>query len=64
MNTQIIAALLAQLGFVTRITSNGVVVSLNRPIDMLEVEIALEQEFQEIPFQVSRISQNSILVQE
>jgi len=64
MNTPIIASILAQLGFVTRITSNGIIVSLNRPVSTLEVEYALDQEFDGITFQVSRISQNSILVQE
>lgn len=64
MHTQIIAALLSQLGFATRATSNGVIVSLNRLVNILEVETALAQEFEGIQFKVSRVSQNSILVQE
>lgn len=64
MNTQIIAAILSQLGFATRITSIGVIVSLNRRIDAPEVETALEQEFEEIGFNVSRISSNQVMVQE
>jgi len=64
MNTPIIASILSQLGFATHITSSGTIVSLNRPVSTLEVEYALDQEFEGIQFQVSRISQNSILVQE
>jgi hypothetical protein len=64
MHTPIIASILSQLGFVTRITSSGVIVSLSRPVSTLEVEYALTQEFEGIQFQVSRIGQNSILVQE
>lgn len=64
MNTQIISAILAQLGFVTRITGNSVIVSLNRPLSTLEVETALEQEFDTIEFKVSQVSKNQVMVQE
>lgn len=64
MNTQIIFAILSQLGFVTRITGNSVIVSLNRQLSTLEVEMALEQEFEGIEFQVSKISKNQVMVQE
>jgi len=64
MNTFIIASILSQLGFITRITSSGTIVSLNRPVSTLEVEYALAQEFEGIEFQVSRISKNQVLVQE
>lgn len=64
VNSGIIASTLAQLGFVTRITGNGVIVSLNRVINTLEVEIALAQEFEGIEFQVSRISKNRVLIEE
>lgn len=64
MHTPIIAAQLAQLGFVTRITSSGTLVSLNRPLSTMEVEQALSQEFDTIEFKVSQVSKNQVMVQE
>lgn len=64
MHTPIIAAQLAQLGFATRITQFGVIVSLNRPMSTMEVEQALVQEFDTIEFKVSQVSKNQVMVQE
>ena len=62
MNTHIIAQELEGIGFQTQITSIGVLVSLNRPITNIEVEIALEQVFESISFQISRVSKQAVLV--
>lgn len=64
MHTPIIAAILNSLGFVTRITGNSVIVSLNRQLSTLEVEQALSQEFDTIEFKVSQVSKNQVMVQE
>lgn len=64
MTTHLIASILTQLGFITHVTQFGVIVSLNRPVNTLEIEIALAQEFEGIRFNVSRVSQNQVMVQE
>ncbi len=64
MNTDLIASKLASLGFTTRITQTGLLVSLNRPLHWLEVEMALMQAFEDIRFVVTRISKNSVHVSE
>lgn len=65
MHTQLIATELSNLGFTTRITQTGVLVSLNRPVTRMEVEMALWQTFdEEIQFTVTRISKNSVHVSE
>lgn len=58
----VIAQELAQAGFEITVTSTGVVVSLNRPMAKMEVEIALIQIFDEIQFTVERINNHSYLV--
>lgn len=62
MHTQLIATELSNLGFQTRITQTGVLVSLNRPLASIEVETALEQAFESIEFRVTHISKNSVHV--
>ena len=64
MHTQLIATELSNLGFTTRITQTGVLVSLNRPLHWLEVEMAMMQAFEDIRFRVVRISKNSVHVSE
>ncbi len=64
MHTNLIATELSNLGFQTRITQTGVLVSLNRPVSRMEIETALEQAFEEIEFRVTHISKNSVLVSE
>ena len=62
MHNQLIATELSNLGFTTRITQTGVLVSLNRPLASVEVEIVLDQAFWEVQFKVVRISKNSVHV--
>ena len=57
-NKNIVASELASIGFVTRITETGVLVSLNQSVSKMEVETALEQTFGEIIFKVYPISLN------
>ena len=64
MHTQLIATELSNLGFTTRITQTGVLVSLNRPLASVEVEIVLDQAFWGVQFKVVRISKNSVHVSE
>lgn len=59
MHTQLIATELSNLGFQTRITQTGVLVSLNRPVSRMEVETALEQVVEGIQFTITYISKNS-----
>lgn len=59
----LIANELKSIGFQTQITSATVIVSLNRPMNQMEVEIALNQIFDdEIRFSISRINKNSFSV--
>ncbi len=62
MHTQLIATELSNLGFQTRITQTGVLVSLNRPISRMEVETALGQAFEGVQFKLAKISKNSVHV--
>jgi len=68
MHTQLIATELSNLGFTTRITQTGVLVSLNRPVSSMEVVTVLHQVFEEIEFRVHLkvidISKNSVHVSE
>lgn len=64
MHTQLIATELSNLGFTTRITQTGVLVSLNRRVEKLEVEHALSQAFEGIEFKVYPISKNMYHVSE
>ena len=63
-HTQLIATELSNLGFEVHITQTGVLVSLNRPLHWLEVEMAMMQAFEDIRFIVVRISKNSVHVSE
>ena len=56
----IIATELSNLGFQTRITQTGVLVSLNRPVSQMEIEMALEQAFEGIEFKLYHIHSNMI----
>lgn len=58
----VIASEMNKNGFQTQITSSGVIVSLKRPMSKMEVEIALEQSFEELPFSIDRVNKNSYLV--
>ncbi len=62
MHANLIATELSSKGFTTRITQTGVLVSLNRPLASIEVEIVLDQAFWEVQFKVVRISKNSVHV--
>ena len=64
MHTQLIATELSNLGFTTRITQTGVLVSLNRPICHHEVWSALDQTFKGMIFHITKISQNSYHISE
>ncbi len=64
MNTDLIASKLASLGFTTRVTQTGVLVSLKRTISMMEIETALEQTFEGVQFKITRIAPNSVHVSE
>jgi hypothetical protein len=59
MHTQLISKSLQDKGFETKVSSNGVQVSLNRPMNQMEIETALEDEFEGIKFQFTRTSKNS-----
>jgi len=59
-HTNLIATELSNLGFQTRITQTGVLVSLKRPLASMEVEMA----FETIQFTLTRISKNSVHVSE
>jgi len=61
-HTSLIATELSSLGFTTRITQTGVLVSLNRPISQMEVEMALNQILDEIQFTVYHIHSNMVHV--
>jgi hypothetical protein len=58
----IIAIELSNLGFTTRITQTGVLVSLKRPVSQMEVEMALEQAFEGIQFKLYHIHSNMVHV--
>ena len=64
MHTNLIATELSNLGFTTRITQTGVLVSLNRPVSTIEVEMALEQIVEGVKFHLVKISKNSVHVSE
>jgi len=64
MHTQLIATELSNLGFTTRITQTGVLVSLNRPVSQMEVETALEQIVEGVKFHLVKIGKNSVHVSE
>ncbi len=59
MDTDLIASELASLGFTTRITQTGVLVSLDRPVTKFEIEKALWQVFDRVDFKLTRITPNS-----
>ena len=56
-HTNLIATELSNLGFTTRITQTGVLVSLNRPVSRMEVETALEQVV-DVKFSIYPINRN------
>ncbi len=58
MHTNLIATELSNLGFQTRITQTGVLVSFKRPISKMEVETALEQIVEGVKFSIYPISRN------
>jgi hypothetical protein len=62
MHTHLIATELSNLGFTTRITQTGVLVSLNRPVASMEVETALEQAFEGIEFKLYHVHRNMVHV--
>ena len=62
MHTQLIATELSNLGFTTRITQTGVLVSLNRPLASMEVETALEQVVEGVQFKLYRVHGNMVHV--
>lgn len=64
MHSRLIARELKTRGFDAKVVENGVVVSLIRSISTQEVKDALSLSFDEIEFQVSKISKNQVLVQE
>ena len=57
-HTNLIATELSNLGFQTRITQTGVLVSFKRPISKMEVETALEQIVEGVKFSIYPISRN------
>ncbi len=59
MHTNLIATELSNLGFQTRITQTGVLVSLNRPVSKMEIETALEQIVEGVKFSIYPISKNT-----
>lgn len=63
-HARVIARELKTRGFDAKVVENGVVVSLIRSISTQEVKDALSLSFEEIEFQVSKISKNQVLVQE
>lgn len=62
MFTTLIATELNQIGFATTVTPSGVIVSLNRTLDRIEIEHAISQIFDEIQFSIERVNKNSYLV--
>lgn len=62
----IVATELSNLGFQTRITQTGVLVSLNRPISRMEIEMALEQVVEGVKFNIYPVSKNQqhVIVEE
>lgn len=58
MNSNLIATELSNLGFQTRLTQTGVLVSLNRPVSKMEIETALEQIVEGVKFSIYPISKN------
>lgn len=63
-HARVIARELKTRGFDAKVVENGVVVSLIRSISTQEVKDALSLSFEEIEFQVSKISKNEVLVKE
>lgn len=63
-HARVVARELRQSGFHTELCSQGVIVSLNRNLSTSEVELALQNIFDEIAFKVSKINANEVLVQE
>lgn len=51
-------------GYTKVVTFTGVIVSLNRQISIQEVKDALSLSFEEIEFQITKISVNQVLVKE
>ena len=64
MHAQLIATELSNLGFTTRITQTGVLVSLHRPVGAMEVKMALAQAFEGVQFKLTRITPNSVHISE
>lgn len=64
MHANLIATELSNLGFTTRITQTGVLVSLNRPVTQMEIEIALAQVFEGIEFKVYHVHSNMVHIAE
>ncbi len=62
MHNQLIATKLSNLGFTTRITQAGVLVSLNRPVSTMEVETALAQVLEGIEFKFFHVHSNMVHV--
>ncbi len=60
MHTNLIASELASLGFITRITQTGVLVSLNRPVSRVEIETALGQAFEGVQFKIYHVHSNMV----
>jgi len=61
-NNHIVATELSNLGFTTRITQTGVLVSLNRVMTQMEVERALEQIVEGAEFTIYQVQRNMIHV--
>lgn len=64
MHSKLIAREMKTRGFDAKVVENGVAVSLIRSISTQEVKDALSLSFEEIEFQVSKISKNEVLVKE
>lgn len=64
MHSNLIAKEMNKIGFQTKVVSSGVIVSLNRAMSRMEIEIALEQIFDTITFNITKLNNNSYLVEE
>lgn len=56
----LVASELSEMGFETKTTLTGVLVSLKRPISWMEVKTALERAFEGIEFRMIQIHRNTI----
>lgn len=56
----LVASELSEMGFETKVTQTGVLVSLKRPVSTLEVKTALDQAFEGIEFKLFQIRPNAI----